>query len=756
MQRTIRNLCMRTTMTVLALLCCLTGARAVEVLVGSVDAENTFDHPCYPMHSEWNYSYTQQVFTASEMGWNKGTIKSITLWLAGAEELPAMVFDIYMKEVGKEEISSKYDFELLAETDKVYTGTLTVHNTTMQAYTFQLTIPFEYSGTRSLLVAFNDRTGEFIQEVGLHGKTFNAEVSRAVCAYRDEGAFNPAEVITTDYISNDNLWRNVIRFNITTPAEPVTSTSVLLSNAQPEYKVVGKFIPMSSYYYTYTQQIYTAEEIGTFGTIKSFKLWLKGNSNNSMPIDIYMKEVDMENWNSNPLYWEMMSDDDKVYSGNLTVNNPDETAYTFQLQKPFKYSGMKNLLIAVNKKASSTYDGMYGKTFKVDSDNKRAHFTYRPEGSAYYPAELANPDNTISSFTTEDRNVIEFEILTSDELTIGDSNGASVYVPTAPEYKYSLTQQIYTKEELGAAATFQSIAFHSGSNNYAYTRNLDVYMVNTSKSSFSSTDDWETVTKGDLVFSGQVLFVPNAWTTLQLDTPFEYDGKGNVVLAIDDNTGYAADMCFFVTSPATNLTLCYYDNSNNPDPASPPTGEITAQRDQIKLVRSKAPAAMKPQNLKVTEITSSSAVVSWEGEGDGFNLIWGVDGSITTITGWIGGNSNNHSWILDDLSPNTTYTMRVQSIVGNDHSEWASVTFITKQLILGDVNGDGSVTPADAIMILYQYFGVVQTGFVEAAADVNGDTNISPADAIEALYIYFGVGNNARALRSREGSLEPE
>ena len=78
----------------------------------------------------------------------------------------------------------------------------------------------------------------------------------------------------------------------------------------------------------------------------------------------------------------------------------------------------------------------------------------------------------------------------------------------------------------------------------------------------------------------------------------------------------------------------------------------------------------------------------------------------------------------------------------------------------GDVNNDGNVTPADAIMILYHYFGVQQTGFNEAAADVNGDQNITPADAIEALYIYFGAsgGNgNTRTTRSEQENLrDPE
>ena len=62
---------------------------------------------------------------------------------------------------------------------------------------------------------------------------------------------------------------------------------------------------------------------------------------------------------------------------------------------------------------------------------------------------------------------------------------------------------------------------------------------------------------------------------------------------------------------------------------------------------------------------------------------------------------------------------------------------ITYDYTPGDVNGDGFVTPADAIMILYYYFHVEQTGFIEAAADLNSDNAITPADAIEVLYKYF-------------------
>jgi hypothetical protein len=69
--------------------------------------------------------------------------------------------------------------------------------------------------------------------------------------------------------------------------------------------------------------------------------------------------------------------------------------------------------------------------------------------------------------------------------------------------------------------------------------------------------------------------------------------------------------------------------------------------------------------------------------------------------------------------------------------------------ILGDVNADNVVTPADAIMILYRFFQVEQAGFNEKLADVNGDGSISPADAISALYIYFNVDNNNNVSATR-------
>jgi len=82
-------------------------------------------------------------------------------------------------------------------------------------------------------------------------------------------------------------------------------------------------------------------------------------------------------------------------------------------------------------------------------------------------------------------------------------------------------------------------------------------------------------------------------------------------------------------------------------------------------------------------------------------------------------------------------------------------TLTVEDYVTGDVNGDRKVTPSDAIMILYHYFDVEQTGFNVKAADVNGDGSVTPADAIEALYIYFNDGSQSNA-RQMQQTLDPQ
>ena len=143
------------------------------------------------------------------------------------------------------------------------------------------------------------------------------------------------------------------------------------------------------------------------------------------------------------------------------------------------------------------------------------------------------------------------------------------YLPSYTYYKYSLTQQIYTTEELGEAGVITSIAFYNGG--ATKTRKYNIYMVATDKSSFSNNNDWVAVTVGDKVFSGNVTMAADAWTVINLSTPFSYNGISNVLLVTDDNTGsYSSSphqSCRVLGAP--RQALYAYDDDTNFNPLLP-------------------------------------------------------------------------------------------------------------------------------------------------------------------------------------------
>ena len=179
-----------------------------------------------------------------------------------------------------------------------------------------------------------------------------------------------------------------------------------------------------------------------------------------------------------------------------------------------------------------------------------------------------------------------------ESILIGDGGTApSQYLPSYNYYKYALTQQIYTAEEIGTACTINIIAFYNGG--AEKTRTYDFYLKATTKSSFSSNADWVTVSESDKVFSGSVTMAANAWTFITFNTPFEYDGTSNLVLIADDNTGQwtsSPHMACRTFSASGNQALYVYGDNTNYNPSNPPTSytsqdyySVLSQKNQILL-----------------------------------------------------------------------------------------------------------------------------------------------------------------------------
>ncbi len=174
---------------------------------------------------------------------------------------------------------------------------------------------------------------------------------------------------------------------------------------------------------------------------------------------------------------------------------------------------------------------------------------------------------------------------------IGDGGtSTNENLPSHSNYNYTYSEQIYTSSELGSEGLISSIAFYNSGSEM--TRSYDFYLKATTKSSFSDKNDWIAISASDKVFSGTVTMVANDWTVITFNTPFEYDGTSNVVLATDDNTGsYSSGMACRVFSTSSNQAMYVRSDNTDYNPMSPPTSVfaflssnvLLSSKNQIKL-----------------------------------------------------------------------------------------------------------------------------------------------------------------------------
>ena len=165
--------------------------------------------------------------------------------------------------------------------------------------------------------------------------------------------------------------------------------------------------------YGWSQQIYTADEIGMGGTINSITLQMYHTGSNppAYNVNVYMMEVDDEAFASpaSTTSWIPVSEDDLVFSGitfgNLPTTAAGISAFTIELDEPFVYSGSGNLLIAFANNTGSYVSGMNSQVFGTSTDNANMALYNYTDGGAIDPT---NPN--VSGTLTHLRNVITLDI----------------------------------------------------------------------------------------------------------------------------------------------------------------------------------------------------------------------------------------------------------------------------------------------------------------------------------------------------------
>ncbi|MBP2615966.1 T9SS type A sorting domain-containing protein [Chryseobacterium jejuense] len=271
-------------------------------------------------------------------------------------------------------------------------------------------------------------------------------------------------------------------------------------------------------------------------------------------------------------------------------------------------------------------------------------------------------------------------IILNAQITLGEGSTAVGNIPINTNYKYSYSQQIFTKQEVnaGAAGSISGLKFYVNSaadfnNSSAWV----IYLGHTSKTNFTSGSDWIPVTGLTAVFSGAVTNT-NGVIEVVFSIPFAYDNVQNLVVAVHENTpGYDFDddsFSVYGLPGVQNRSILYKSDNSDPDPSSPPGGSLQEYRSVVSvmgLTPSAIPvcaAVIYPAN-NATQVPLSPAI-TW-------NASFGATGyqvSIGTVPG--GTDVVNQQTVTttnftpsSPLTANATYYLRVVSVGAGGESQ---------------------------------------------------------------------------------------
>ena len=107
---------------------------------------------------------------------------------------------------------------------------------------------------------------------------------------------------------------------------------------------------------------------------------------------------------------------------------------------------------------------------------------------------------------------------------------------------------------------------------------------------------------------------------------------------------------------------------------------------------------------------------------------------------WTAVDNVTNPYKLSGLTPNTYCEWQVQGNLTSGTTEWSTLATFTTP-IMGDANGDGQVTLADAVAVVNYILGKPSPGFSVGGADMNGNKKVTIADAVAIVnYVLSSAG----------------
>jgi len=480
-----------------------------------------------PTYSYYNYTLTEQIFTIEELG-EAFEISSVAFFNAGTAKTRNC--RIYLKHTDKSFFQDNHDWEAVAPDDLLYEGNITF---TAGAWTtVYFNHAFAYDGNHNVLLVIDDNTGSYSR--GLACRTFNVE-DQTLFIYSDNTNYNP-------YNPYDYSGRSIDE-----------KIQVLFGIARYDYTVTVSANPSDGGAVSVDEgPFYYGQPCTATATPSGDNVFY---------------------------YW---SENGEWVSADATYN----FRVTTSRQLVAHFGPPVTVTVAADPEEGGTVSGggSYGIgqpiTLSATANPGYVFSHWALDGEA-----VSYTSNCTVYVPGEAEYVAHFDPLSEGTLVVGQATSTNTLLPSYSYYNYSLTQQIYTADEIGGAGQIVSVAFFN--TGFEKTRVYTIYMVNTDKENFSSGTDWIVPTTAQRVFNGEVVMAKDCWTTIVFNKEFDYDGTSNLALIVDDNSGnwtYDHMSCRVYEADGYQALRVFNDNTNyNPFNPSAYSGTQMEVKNQILL-----------------------------------------------------------------------------------------------------------------------------------------------------------------------------
>ena len=546
------------------LLSCLTGKSGVVNADGEVqsvelgaNAEFTSVSDALPVKLYYNYSFSEQIYKAEELG-NISEISAIGFKVSTASNKDA-IGDVYLLNTDKTSFDNTDDTVSIDDATLVYSGTM---KTTRTGWMYlKLDQSFTRETTDNLMVIVINKTGSFTYNYAKFDTYY--EASKCVLyRYTDSGEVKPGDTLGNAYTDS---YKNIMRLYSSTAistyqltydrndntgetfAESVSALGAHVSDEQhferEGYYLVGWNTDPEGNGIHYNP----GDPIDLTGDLTLYAEWVAsktityiandGSENSSTQDFNPSKEVKLAGevftrdgyffvgWNTDP-------------EGNGTHYNAEASiSLTEDMTLYAEWVATKSITYKANDgtTASSEQEFDPSKEVKLASDIfTRDGFTLIGWNTA------SNGSGTVyacNEFLTLDSDLTLYAMWKNESRTIiaGDFE-SSAYLPVNGRYNYGFTEQIYTPKEIGGCPEIEAIAFHLESE-MSSPRKGKQYLLDTTLTEMSPSDEEGILDNADLVFDGTFPFADTGWSVIPFDHSYQHDPAKNLLVILIDETG---------------------------------------------------------------------------------------------------------------------------------------------------------------------------------------------------------------------------